>query len=111
MVKLRRQQAYTPGQPLFKASRAFLPPKNIAPAMLADAYEMVSGEPVTVTEYEPEISTVHGIFTDHKGVKIPAKWRDDGVSLGTRQGEFTRALQVRADFLEAYRAFVMGLQD
>ena len=111
MVKLRRSQAYTPGQPLFTASRGFLHPKNIAEPVLKEAYEMISGEPVTVSEFDDERNTILGTFVDHTGTRVSAEWTSTGTSRGTRTAEFTRPLQLREDFFQRYRTFVEGLEN
>lgn len=106
---LRRNVAYRPGKPLFERTRPFIHPDQIPAALHANAYEMISGEPVNVAQVDSFNATIKGTFVDHTGARRSASWRDDGAPRGSRVAEFSRPLQIREDFLERYRAFVAGL--
>ena len=106
--KLRRNQAYVPGRPLFPKQRGFWRTEKLPPVLWADAYEMSSGEPVTVMSVDP-VGIIKGTFRDENGFVCEELWLPSGHPKGSVRGEFYRPLQNRVNLAERLQAHVEAM--
>lgn len=110
MAKLRRNQTYYPGRPLFPRLRPFVKPSAIPYDLIDSAYELISGELVNVEQYR-QGCFLQAYYTDQAGITRKGLWDEAGASMLPKSHEFARPLQIRADFFERYSDFIVTLED
>lgn len=107
---LRKNQAYVPGKKMFPKSRDFWKPSKLPATLVPDAYEMSSGEPVTVVEVDKS-GVINGTFRNVKNHLQSTQWTSDGKPMSSVHNEFHRPLQNREGLQAAYEAHLLALID
>lgn len=100
-AKLKKNQPYFPGnKELFPRTKKFWNTSLLPPSLVAEAYELASGDPVTVITVSSD-GVITATFLDASDKTAVYKWNSFGKPIGSRQDEYYRSLQNRDSLLPA----------
>jgi hypothetical protein len=100
-AKLKKDQPYFPGnKELFPRTKIFWNTSLLPPSLIAEAYELSSGDPVTVTNVAPD-GIITATFQDGSDKIAAYRWTSLGKPIGSCQDEYHRSLQNRDSLLAA----------